>query len=208
MGEKARVAVILGVCSGMFLSAGRFCGGECLVIGGEFTNRIPAEGTGEAFMDDAVLMVSKHVFIRDLDVYLDITHANVIDLIINLYSPTGQCIELKDEELMNRFWQEDPLPNMYGTVFDDEAILFLPEGQPPYTDRYLPAADQYLSVFDGEEAYGDWTLEIFDMASGDIGTLDRWELHLDVIHTPEPSSLCTLGFLAICTMLRKHRKRI
>ena len=191
-----RVAIILGLGSGILLASGARCRAEPLVIGSDFTNRIPAEGSGEAGMDDAVLSVSQHVIITDVNVYLDITHENVIDLIIYLYSPAGQCVELKDDALMNSFFQEDPLPNMYGTVFNDEAILTLPEGQPPYTGRFLPAENQYLSVFDGQDAYGDWTLEIYDMALGDIGALDRWELCFKVIHTPEPSSLCYLAILA------------
>lgn len=191
-----RVAIILGLYSGVLQAAGTFCHAEPLVIGNDFTHRIPAEGSGEAGMDDAVLSVSQHVIITDVNVYLDITHENVIDLKIYLSSPAGQYIELKDDALMILFWQGDPLPNMYGTIFDDEAVLTLPEGQPPYTDRFQPAENQYLSVFDGQDAYGDWTLEIFDMASGDIGALDRWELRFEVTDTPEPSSLCYLAILA------------
>ncbi len=200
-----RVAIILGLGSSVIIAAGTFCRAEPLVIGNDFTNRIPAEGTGEAYMDDAVLTVTQHAQITDLDVYLDITHENVIDLIIKLYSPTGQSIELKDEELMNLFWQGDPLANMYGTVFDDEAVLTLPEGQPHYTGRFQPAENQYLSVFDGQDAYGDWTLEIYDMAYGDVGALDRWELQFEVIQTPEPSSLCCLMLPAIIGYLRNRR---
>jgi len=201
-----RISVVLGLCPGVLLAAGTFCRAEPLVIGNIFTNRIPAEGTGVAYMNDAVLTVTQHAYITDLDVYLDITHENVIDLIINLYSPTGQFIKLKDDALMDPFYLGDPLPNMYGTVFDDEAVLTLPEGQPPYTGRFQSAENQYLSVFDGHDAYGDWTLEIYDMAHSDIGALDYWELRFNVIHTPEPSSLCTLGFLALFGMLRKRRK--
>ena len=200
-----RVAVILGLGSGILLAVGSFCRAEPLVIGNDFTNRIPAEGTGEAFMDDAVLTITQHAHITDLDVYLDITHENVIDLIINLCSPTDQSIELKDDTLMNLFWQGDPLPNMYGTIFDDEANLYMSDVQSPYTGRFRPDGG-VLSVFDGQDVYGDWTLEIYDMAYGDIGALDRWELQFEVIDTPEPSSLCYFGMLVICGMLRKRRK--
>jgi hypothetical protein len=203
-----RIAIILGFGSVALLAAGTFCGAEPLVIGGDFINRIPADGTGEEFMEDAVLTVPQHAFVTDLDVYLDITHENVIDLIITLYSPNGQFLVLKDDALMNLFWQEDPRENMYGTVFDDEAVLTLPEGQPPYFDRFQPAEDQYLSVFDGRDAYGDWTLEIYDLAYGDIGALDRWELRFDVTHTPEPSSLGCIGLLAICALRRKRRRTV
>lgn len=199
-----RVAVILSLILGFILSGETFCFAEPLVISDDFTNRIPAVGSGEAGMDDAVLTVTQHAYITDLDVYLDITHENVIDLIITLYSPTGQPLVLKDDALMNLFWQEEPRENMYSTVFDDEAVLTLPEGQPPYSDRFQPAEDQYLSVFDGQDAFGDWTLDIYDLSYGDIGALDRWELRFDVTHTPEPSSL---GCLLLLTMIAYWRKR-
>ena len=201
-----RISVILGLCPGVLLAAGTFCCAEPLVIGDDFTNRIPTEGTGEAYMNDAVLTVPEHVLITDLDVYLDITHENVIDLIINLYSPTGQSIELKDNTLMELYFQEEePWSNMYGTIFDDEVSLYMSDVQSPYTGRFRPDGG-VLSVFDGHDAYGDWILEIYDMQPSDIGTLDRWELQFEVIDTPEPSSLCTLGFLALFGMLRKRRK--
>jgi subtilisin-like proprotein convertase family protein len=184
------------LCSGVIVAAGTFCRAETLLVGEDFTNRIPAEDSGKAFMDNAVLAVPQHAVITDLDVYLDITHENVIDLIINLYSPTGQSIELKDNTLMGLYSpEEDPWPNMYGTIFDDEVSMYMSDVQSPYTGRFRPDGG-VLSVFDGRDAYGDWTLEIYDMAYGDVGTLDRWELQFEVIDTPEPSTLCYLGILA------------
>ncbi len=200
-----RAAVIVGLSFGVFLAMGTYCRAEPLVIGSNFTHRIPAQGTGEAFMDDAVLTVMQHAHIMDLDVYLDITHENVIDLKIYLSSPAGQCIELKDDTLMGLYFkEEEPWSNMHGTIFDDEANLYMSDVSSPYTGRFRPDGGA-LSVFDDQDVYGDWTLEIYDMAYGNIGILDRWELHFDVIHTPEPSSLGCFGLLVIYGMLRKRR---
>lgn len=203
-----RVEVILGLCSGILLAATALCRAEPLIIGSDFSNRIPANGTGNAPMNPAGLTVSQHVHIIDLDVYLDITHQNVIDLIITLVTPSGQYIQLKDETLMNLYFrEEEPWSNMYGTIFDDEADLYMADVPAPYTNRFRPDAG-VLSVLDSQDAYGHWTLEIDDIAYGDIGTLDRWELQFEVIDTPEPSSLTCLTLFAIYGITRKRRKII
>ena len=47
-----------------------------------------------------------------------------------------------------------------------------------------------LSVFDGMDANGEWTLNITDSAAGDVGTLNSWGL--DITPVPEPSSAFVL----------------
>lgn len=201
-----RVAVVLGLCSGILLAGGTLCRAELLIIGGDFTNRIPAVGSGEALMNDAVLTVWQHMYVTDLDVYLNITHENVVDLRIYLSSPSGQSVQLKDDTLMDLYFKEEqPWSNMYGTLFDDEANLYMADVQHPYTHRVRPDGGM-LSVFDDQDTYGDWTLKIYDMAYGDIGQLDRWELHFQARHTPEPSSLSFLALLAIYGITRAPRK--
>ena len=78
---------------------------------------------------------------------------------------------------------------MYSTIFDDEAVIPLREGLPPYSGRFLPEEDS-LSIFDGRNARGVWTLRIWDGYFANVGTLDRWELHID--HIPEPAGLLYL----------------
>ncbi|MBN1844609.1 MAG: proprotein convertase P-domain-containing protein, partial [Sedimentisphaerales bacterium] len=158
------------------VSSGR---AETCVIGQDFSQRIPAEGTGAAYMDSVELVVPWHGEIADLDVYLDITHTEVSDLLIYLVSPDNHTCQLKDESLMNSLWQGDRRANMWGTIFDDEADGFLPEGAPPYTGRYRPAAGG-LDEFDGRDCFGVWTLRIYDLAYADIGSLDRWELRFEL----------------------------
>ena len=204
---EVRIPVVLCLWLCAFVLCSSFCRAETIVVGGDFTNRIPAEGSGNASMADVMLFVPEHKVITDLDVYLDITHTNVIDLLIYLRSPTGLTIELKDDEMMNSFWQEDPKSNLYDTVFDDEALLTLPQGEPPYTGRFRPVENQYLSIYNGHDVFGDWTLEIFDMAYADVGSLDRWELRFEVINIPEPATFVYLSLLFAYRILGRIPRR-
>jgi len=171
-----------------------------LIIGSDFQEPIPVEGDGQAWMDPVHLTVNQNLHIIDIDVQLEITHTEVGDLKILLDCPWGQTIMLKDTWPL---WR-NPHPNMHGTIFDDEAVIPFREGVPPYTGRFLPEEDS-LSIFDGHNARGVWTLRIWDAYSADVGTLDRWELHID--HIPEPVSLFYL-LLPLLFRLRRQPKII
>ena len=60
---------------------------------------------------------------------------------------------------------------------DDEAGTAIADGQPPFAGRYRPAG--LLSVIDGSDAKGTWTLEIHDDSGLDEGTLLGWELVIE-----------------------------
>ena len=159
---------------------------DVLIIGSDFQQPIPAESDGQAWMAPVHLNVNQDLHIIDLDVRLEITHTEISDLRILLDCPWGQTIILKD--VWDPPWREQR-QNMHGTVFDDEATIPLYEGVSPYTGCFLPEEGS-LSIFDGHNARGVWTLRIWDDYFADAGTLDRWELHID--HIPEPASLLYL----------------
>ena len=163
------------------------------IFAGQFKQIIPVQGSGQAWMDPVTLSVNVHGIMSDIDVYLDITHSEVSDLWIFLDAPQGDTVVLKNYELMDQLWKNTPKLNMYATIFDDEADLELRKGIPPYSGRFKPAQDYSLSQFNGLDIYGDWTLRIYDMALADTGVLDRWELHIEYINTPEPMIICYLG---------------
>jgi len=174
-----------------------------LVVAGDFQQRIPAAGTGPAAMSPVTFFVpADNHRIADLDVLLDVRHTEVSDLVIDLQSPAGTLVTLKGFELMDSLWPGIHRPNLTDTVFDDEAHLFLTDGAPPYTGRFRPT--QPLSAFDGQPAAGFWTLYIQDIAAGDTGTLDRWELHFTIAAAPEPS---TLALAALAAALACRRRR-
>jgi subtilisin-like proprotein convertase family protein len=179
------------------------------VIAEDFSQPVPAVGTGEEWMDSVTLTVPEHFAILDLDVYLDITHSDVSDLLIYLDGPGGESVWLKDYQLYDLRFQDDypAMPNMHGTIFSDEATLKMNEGSPPYDGFFLPAQRQALDVFDGLDAHGTWTLRIFDLAYANVGTLGRWELRFETTISPEPLSLVYLILPVICGRLRNKTIR-
>jgi subtilisin-like proprotein convertase family protein len=63
-----------------------------------------------------------------------------------------------------------------------------------------------LSVFDGLDANGAWTLFIADMSPGGTSELDSWELILNPVPEPSILALGLLGAGTICTLIRWRRK--
>jgi subtilisin-like proprotein convertase family protein len=107
--------------------------------------------------------------IIDVDVRLDIAHANVNDLRIFLISPAGTR-----REIVNRAGGSDE--NFTGTIFDDEAATLVQNASAPFTGRFRPT--ETLSAFDGQNPNGAWTLEVQDAAGGSAGTLLGWSLSI------------------------------
>ena len=65
---------------------------------------------------------------------------------------------------------------MDNTTFDDEASLNIQQGSSPFTGPHQPL--ESLSVFDGEDAAGQWTLNINDSTLGDEGVLKVWMMEI------------------------------
>ena len=89
-------------------------------------------------------------------------------------------------------------------IFDDEAEIAIEEGDAPFTGRFRPKAGNLLKIFDSEDAYGLWRLQIYDAFYADIGTLKGIEL---VIMVPEPLSVILLAFGAAFIALPRTRRR-
>lgn len=89
--------------------------------------------------------------VRDINVWLDITHTWIGDLQIELISPSGRAIILHDQSGGSR-------DNIIQT----------------YDVQNLTA----LQSFIGEEGKGIWTLKASDHAGRDVGKLNRWGLDI------------------------------
>jgi subtilisin-like proprotein convertase family protein len=116
---------------------------------------------------NSVINIATAVTIADLNVGLDITHTYDGDLDVTLVAPNGTRVELFSDVGGGG-------ANFVGTVLDDEASSSIQTGAAPFTGRFRPEAP--LSVLDGLDTVGNWTLEIRDDAGADIGTLNGWEL--------------------------------
>ena len=66
--------------------------------------------------------------------------------------------------------------NFLNTELSDAANLLITNGTAPFTGRYKPYKP--LSVFSGLDPSGEWTLSIYDAASGNTGTLEAWGIKL------------------------------
>ncbi|HYW79460.1 MAG TPA: SdrD B-like domain-containing protein, partial [Thermoguttaceae bacterium] len=107
--------------------------------------------------------------ITDVNVTLDISHAYNSDLRVYLFSPMGSEVEL----FSNVGGSSD---NFMNTVLDDEAGVSIAAGTGPFTGSFRPAAS--LTIFDGENANGQWILEVEDVYAGDTGILNSWSLQI------------------------------
>ncbi len=127
-------------------------------------------------------------FVTDVNVRLSITHTFDSDLVITLISPSGARIVL----VSNAGGGGD---NFTNTVLDDEAATSVQSGVAPFAGSYRPF--QPLSALDGltgANVNGTWSLEVSDVATDDIGTLNSWDV---VISTGEQSTQTkTNGFYA------------
>lgn len=193
--------MVLVIVAGAWGSA--ICAGSVHIYSGNFNLLIPANPDDtKGWMDDAVIEISDYFIITDLDVGINITHTNVFDLQIFLKDPCGHQICLNYFDAMTEY---DIYPNYTNTIFDDEALFSIKEGDAPFTGRFRPIEPYRLSAFDGEDSFGPWKLQIYDMWDWDTGTLDSFEL---IITTPEPATavLLTLGF-SLMTLLNHPGKQ-
>lgn len=115
--------------------------------------------------------------IIDLNVTINVTHTFVSDLEIVLISPSGTRIVLAS----GVGWSGD---NFVETLFDDEASNAIFNGSAPFTGSFRPA--QPLSLVDGEDPNGLWSLEVTDFFNEDQGQIQNWTLG---IQTGEPFAL-------------------
>ncbi len=124
--------------------------------------------------------------IADLDVDLGVTHTWVGDLIVTItHNATTVTIVDRPGVPASTFGCSQ---DNYNIIVDDEgaggpieALCNALMVSPP---NYVP--NNPLSVFDGMNSSGAWTITISDLAGGDVGTLDTWSLHV----TTAGSSTC------------------
>lgn len=162
---------------------------------------IPSDGTTQG-TSEFTLSVPDHIVISDVNVGINLTHTFTGDLEIRIISPSLTEVLLAKE-------LGGSADNFTDTLFDDEAVALISAATNPFTGSFQP--ENPLSVFDGEDAFGIWTLRIDDLFGGDSGTLLDWRLEIDgrirASSVPEPGTLSLLGLAGLALIgIRRRRK--
>ena len=122
--------------------------------------------TADAPLVDTI-SVTDDFFVTDVNVTVDVTHTWISDISTRVQSPDGvngallsdrACLGGVDD--MNARFDDEGLPLECSDVAPGVAGDIVPEAQ--------------LSDFIGINALGDWSLQVWDNASGDDGTLNEW----------------------------------
>lgn len=73
--------------------------------------------------------------------------------------------------------------NFISTILGDDNTIPIANGIAPFTGYYVPSNS--LSVFNGLDPYGDWTLTITDGYAGNDGILNSWSLIINLDRTTD-----------------------
>jgi len=174
--------------------------GPTIIYGDDFDLPILDKPPSGSSMIEAIIKVPDHLTIYDLDVGINVTHTNVFDLQIFIQSPIGTRLCLNKYDFKNEFFKGE---GYLQTIFDDEADIPIEQGTAPFTGRFRPKAGSLLEIFDGEDAYGLWRLQIYDMWRWDTGYLDRVEL---IVTIPEPTAITLLLIGVSLTAVFRSRR--
>jgi subtilisin-like proprotein convertase family protein len=137
----------------------------------------------------STLAVGQSSTLTDVNVHVQIQHTYVGDLKIQLQSPLGTVVTLLDRPGVPA--------STYGCSSDDMDITFddasgfnpesyCPATTPWYVGPAMPVTP--LSVLNGQNSSGTWSLIVSDMAGGDTGSLLDW----DLITTPVLTGICNV----------------
>jgi subtilisin-like proprotein convertase family protein len=121
---------------------------------------------GSALTSIINIPANENVSISEIKVNVDITHSYIQDLVITLEHP----LSTPGNPIIATLWNRD-------CVSEDNIDITFETGAAAIdcaqtTGTYEPSGD--LSVFNGLDSTGDWTLAITDFFNADTGTLNDW----------------------------------
>ncbi len=107
--------------------------------------------------------------VSDVNVFVDLTHTYLDDIILRLIHPDGTGLTLVSKVCDNG-------QNILAT-FDDDGTPFFCSGNPAVSGTVTPE-NGILSVFNGKPTNGSWILRIVDDFNQDGGVMNDWKLEL------------------------------
>lgn len=159
-------------CEGEFSAAFSFETGNIACSTGESTNvpvTIPTAGTPTVNSTFEVPAGSGGA-ISDVNVSVNIDHTWVRDMIVTLISPAGTQVRL-----VNRPCTNVALNDIIAT-FDDGGTALTCANNPAIGGIVMPV--DALSVLNGQNSEGAWTLRVQDQANQDGGAILGWSLNI------------------------------
>jgi subtilisin-like proprotein convertase family protein len=135
--------------------------------------------------------------VADINVFLNISHMWVGDLRATLTGPSGATVVLFDRPGVPATTFGCSADNLMVT-FDDQALLSATDFENACiannANTYRASAS--LSAFEGLNMQGNWTLRVYDYATGDVGSIDNWSLTI----TPSLSTQLLVGASDNCSI--------
>lgn len=138
--------------------------------------------------------VLDHGWIQDLNVAVNITGGHMEDFIVSI-EHNGFEAQLNPFLTGHR--------DLFNVIFDDESLNVISAGG-NLVGNYQ--SFEQLSVFDGIDIFGDWTLTILDSYIPDEGnTLVSWSIEVETV--PEPSTLAIFALGIMGLAARRFKKQ-
>jgi subtilisin-like proprotein convertase family protein len=114
------------------------------------------------YVYDVNLKIDSVIHTNDADLEFYLIHNGVTDTAIYQVGGTGD--------------------NFINTILNDSATATIASGTSPFTGSFIPSKP--LSQFTNMNLNGTWILKIYDMASGNTGTLKAWSLNFIIGTNP------------------------
>lgn len=151
------------------------------------------DGDGDVTWTYADIVVDQDLgSVKDINVYVDLTHAWIYDLEIYVAHSLDDGNTWKYVQLYNH----DDVPwyeNMRSVQFDDQATTSISNAPFAYSPgsfrpTSMPATDEsnQLSDYFGESVTGIWSLAVNDWSEGDTGTLLAFRVDVETNASPVP----------------------
>ena len=167
-----------GSCSGVYTTSFKFATGNiaCTTTNNNTAVNIPVYTSTEypdGFSANSTLNIPTNANISDVNVIVNITHTYIGDITLILKSPTGTLLELFLGGCSDVARQ-----NMAATFDDAGNAIVCGMGPAPAAINGNVLPETPLSIFNGENASGTWTLTVQDPFKDDGGSLTSWGLNI------------------------------